>query len=72
LFRDPRANSLADALAQDDEQKQERFFFNLIRYEKRREKYWSGKTIHVNHSHDEIPSTLAKIEATLKKRNPVA
>ena len=38
--------------------------------EKRREKNWSGKIIHINHSHEDIPATLAKIEETLKKRNP--
>ena len=37
-------------------------------YEKRREKYWSGKIIHINHAHDDIPATLAKIEMALKKK----
>ena len=37
-------------------------------YEKRREKYWSGKIIHIIHSHDDIPGTLAKIEEVLKKK----
>jgi tRNA 2-selenouridine synthase SelU len=37
-------------------------------YEKRREKYWSGKIIHINHAHDDIPATLEKIEVALKKK----
>lgn len=59
------------ALHFHDVGQKEKCFELLLRYydrayEKRREKYWSGKIIHVNHIHDDIPGTLEKIEVALK------
>ena len=61
------------ALHFHDTGQKEKCFELLLRYydrayEKRREKYWSGKIIHINHTHDDIPGTLLKIEVALKKK----
>ena len=54
-----------------DTGQKEKCFELLLRYydrayEKRREKYWSGKIIHIDHAHDDIPGTLEKIEVALR------
>lgn len=35
-------------------------------YEKRREKYWAGKIVHIKHAHGDHASTLEKIEVALQ------
>jgi len=59
------------ALHFHDTGQKEKCFELLLRYyddayDQRREKYWPGKIIHINHSHDDIIGTLEKIEAALK------
>jgi tRNA 2-selenouridine synthase SelU len=59
------------ALHFHDTGQKERCFELLLKYydsayEKRREKYWTGKIVHVHHRHDDIPDTLEKIQTALK------
>ena len=59
------------ALHFHDTGQKEKCFELLLRYydrayDKRREKCWPGKIIHIDHSHDDIQGSLQKIEVALK------